>query len=172
MRYDMIWTSSLTILQNSAERLFAEQSPPGGLFFMVIAMLIAATLSVVMLRFRKWVLGAFMAVMAAGFSLALLPAAAYRVSVDRQARTVSWDRVRSGKVEAHQELAAAEIQSADFDFNRNARNILLIGRDGRQYLPLGDQHFSGEPEQSIVLAAIREVIAQAVIGPATPLQRP
>ncbi len=156
----MIWMSSLTILQNSADRLVAEQSPPGGLFFVILAILVTTIFSVALLRLRKWILGTFMAVMAICFSLALLPGAAYRLSVDRQTGTIAWDTMRSGKVEAHQEVSATDLQTAEFDFNRNDRNILLVDRDGRQYFPLGDQHFSGEPEQSVALAAIRELIGQ------------
>ena len=117
---------------------------------------------------RKWVLGVFMLVLAAGLSLMMLPGATYRVKVDRAGRTISWETKRAGASEPQGSLPAASIQSADFDFNRNARNILLIGRDGKQYFPLGSQHFTGEPDQSVVLTAIRELIGQGSNNTATP----
>lgn len=152
--------SSLTILENSAHMLVAEQSPPSVLFFGILSTTIALAAAGAVFSQRKWILGALLLVLAAGLSLMMLPGTAYKITVDRTARTVAWETRRSGAAQTQGSLPVASIQSADFDFNRNARNIILIGRDGKQYLPLGNQHFTGEPEQSVVLAAIRELIGQ------------
>ena len=160
--------SSLNIIENSANLLVAEQSPPSVLFFGLLSTLVALVAAGAVFSQRKWILGAFMLLLAAGLALMMLPGAAYRITVDRTAHTVAWEARRSGTVEAQGSLPVASIQSADFDFNRNARNIILIGRDGKQYLPLGDQHFTGEPEQSVVLSAIRELIGQSADSPSAP----
>ena len=160
--------SSLTIIENSANLLVAEQSPPSVLMFALLPTLVAACAAVAVLLQRKWVPGVLLVLLVAGLSLMLLPGAAHRITIDRRARTISWEKRQSGKVEAHEEVGAASVQSADMDFNRNARNIILIGRDGRQYFPLGNQHFTGEPEQAVVLSAIRELIGQnAPVGSTT-----
>ena len=159
--------SGLTIIEKSATILVAEQSPPSVPIFALIPTLVAACAAVAVLLKRKWVLGLFLVVLAAGLSLMLLPGAAYRITVNRSVRTISWEKRQSGKVEAQEAIGAANIQSADMDFNRNARNIILMSRDGRQYFPLGNQHFTGEPEQAVVLAAIRKLIGQNAVGEST-----
>ena len=159
--------SSLNILQNSATTLIAEQSPPGGGFFMIVSMLVALGVGVFAFTQRRWVLGLLMFGLSAVFLLFLLPGVAYRIELNREAHTIAWEQVRSGKAISRQQVDAGSIQSADMDFNRNARNIILLGRDGTQYYPLGRQHFTGEPEQAVVLTAVREMIGAAP-GSSTP----
>ena len=151
---------SLTILENSAKILVAEQSAPGALFHVLVATLVTLASAAVIMLPRKWVPGVLLLSFAVGFSLMRLPGPTNRITVHRDTNTIAWEAEKSSNVEAHGEIAAASIQSAEFDFNRNDRNILLIGRDGKQYFPLGKQHFGGEPEQAVVLAAIRELIGQ------------
>ena len=52
--------SSLSILQNSATTLIAEQSPPGGGFFKIVSMLVALGVGVFAFTQRRWVLGLLM----------------------------------------------------------------------------------------------------------------
>ena len=154
--------SSLVILENSANILVAEQSAAGTLFGVLVAILVTTASAVVIMLPRKWVPGALLLLSVAGFLLMGLPGTTNKVTLDRDAHTIAWETRHYNNVEAHGQISSASIQSAEFDFNRGDRNIILISRDGKEYFPLGDQHFSGEPEQSVVLAAIRELIGQGV----------
>jgi hypothetical protein len=50
-------------------------------------------------------------------------------------------------------------------FNRGARTIVMIGKDGRQIFPLGAQQLQDEPDQYVVLNALRSAIGQASVTP-------
>ena len=91
----------------------------------------------------------------------IVPGPTYRITVDRAAGKVEWVTLKGGKEGSSDALAASDIASADMEFNRNARNIVIVRKDGSQSYPLGRQHFTGEPEQYVVLNAIRQLIGQA-----------
>ena len=50
-------------------------------------------------------------------------------------------------------------------FNRGARTIGLLRRDGSTLYPLGEQQLQNEPDQYVVLNAIREFIGQVPAAP-------
>ena len=94
------------------------------------------------------------------FVFLAIPGSVYRITVDRSAGKVQWVTTKQGRETSSEEVAATDISSAELEFNRDARCIVLILKDGAQVYPLGRQHYSGEPEQYVVLAGIRQLIAQ------------
>ena len=150
----------LPILENTQARLVAEQSPPATLFFGVISALICGGVAGIAILHRKWVLGLILGALTVLFVFLAIPGSVYRITVDRSAGKVQWVTTKQGRETSSEEVAATDISSAELEFNRDARCIVLILKDGSQVYPLGRQHYSGEPEQYVVLDAIRQLIAQ------------
>ena len=71
----------------------------------------------------------------------------------------------NGKSVTHTVTPTDEIASAEMQFNRGARTIVMIGKDGRQIFPLGAQQLQDEPDQYVVLNALRSAIGQASVTP-------
>ena len=153
----------LSILENSSTRMVVEQSAPNMLFAWITAAL-SLVLALFMLFNKRWVLGALMIALAIGMTVLATAWPAYRMTLNRRSNTISWSAVKHNKQVSYDEVQVADVNSAQFEFNRDARCIVLVLKDGSPTYPLGRQHFSGEPQQYIVLNAIREVIGQVPGG--------
>ncbi len=155
----------LPILENSSARLIAEQSPPNSWFFGTMSLVLLAGAAAFALRNRRWGLGVLFGLGALCMIWVVLPGPTYRITIDKAGRTVQWATRKGGKETSTESVSAGDLSSADMEFNRDARNIVLLHKDGTQSYPLGRQHFSGEPEQYVVLNAIRQLIGQAPTVP-------
>jgi hypothetical protein len=157
----------ITVLQNANGHLIAEQRPQTGNFIVVLGLSLAIIFALVQAYKHQWKM-ILIPVLA---SLILIPMwhssknPIYRIVVDQQAHEVVSDKLVDGKSVEHTVTPVGEIASAEMQFNRGARTIVMIGRDGKQIFPLGEQQLQNEPDQYVVLNAIREAIGQA---PATP----
>ena len=151
----------LSILENSSARLIAEQSPPNSWFFGTISLVLLAGAAAVALYHRRWPLGLLFGLGALCMIWVVLPGPTYRITVDKAGGKVQWSTLKGGKETSTEAVPASDLSSADMEFNRDARNIVLLHKDGTQSYPLGRQHFSGEPEQYVVLNAIRQMIGQS-----------
>ncbi len=147
--------------------LIAEQSAPSTLVFGTISVVLCGGVAIYMLLHRKWGLGLSLFFLTLALTLLAKPGPAYRITVDRSENKIEWETIRGGRQVSHSEVASADLASADMEFNRDSRCIVLIHKDGTQSYPLGRQHFSDEPEQYVVLNAIRQLIGQTALQPAS-----
>jgi hypothetical protein len=152
----------ITVLQNANGHLIAEQRPQTGNFIIVLGLLIAIFFALVLAYRHQWKM-MLLPVLAA---LVLIPMwhsssnPIYRIVVDQQAHEVVSDKLVDGKSVEHTVTPTGEITSAEMQFNRGARTIVMIGRDGRQIFPLGEQQLQNEPDQYVILNALRQAIGQ------------
>jgi hypothetical protein len=157
----------ITVLQNANGHLVAEQRPQTGNFIVVAGLLAAIVFALVLAYKQQW-------------KMLLIPGLAalvlilmwrspnnpvYRIVVDQQAHEVVSDKLVDGKSVEHTVTPTSEIASAEMQFNRGARTIVMIGRDGKQIFPLGEQQLQNEPDQYVVLNALRQAIGQAPVTP-------
>ncbi len=80
--------------------------------------------------------------------LVLLPEyPTYQMTLDRSAHSLTLRATRKGKLVSSFQVSTAELSSADMQFNRGARTIVLVRRDGSLLYPLGEQQLQDEPDQ-------------------------
>jgi hypothetical protein len=157
----------ITVLQNANGHLIAEQRPQTGNFIVVVGLLAAIVFALVLAYKHQWK----MMLVPALAALVLTPMwhspnnPVYRIVVNQQAHEVVSDKLMDGKSVEHTVTPTGEIASAEMQFNRGARTIVVIGRDGKQIFPLGQQQLQNEPDQYVVLNALRQAIGQAPVAP-------
>lgn len=84
----------------------------------------------------------------------------YRMALNYQAGTVLTEELINGNKGSEQSVALADVASAEMQYNRDATRIALILRNGEQRFPLGQYHFTKEPDQYVILTKIRSAIGQ------------
>lgn len=160
-------TRLITILQNNDGHLIAEQRPQSGNFLLVIGFILIVLFSAVLIYKHQWKRLLFPALAA----VVLVPLwhsstnPTYRIEVDKQAHKIVSEKLVDGKSVATSTIPATDLTSADMQFNRGARTIVLIHRDGHQSFPLGEDELQDEPDQYVILNALRQVIGQSPAAP-------
>lgn len=158
----------ITIITHANGHLVAEQRPQSTGFLVALLSLFLLLLAIQFIRARawKWLLfpaGAFLFLILLSF---VGTPTTYRINIDQPHRLIVSEQIVDGKVVATTTIPASDLSSAELQFDRGARTIVLIHRDGRQSFPLGEQELQDEPNQYVILNALREAIGQ------NPLPRP
>lgn len=153
----------ISILSNANGLLVAEQQPQTVGFLVALLVIGMLGLALYFIRRHAW-------------TMLVLPADAlvialslwrfgqgdtYRVTVDQQHHQIVSQRIDGNKVVANTTTPASDLTSAEMQFNRGASKIVLIHRDGHQSFPLGEQELQDEPNQYVVLNAMRLAIGQS-----------
>ena len=157
----------ITIVSNTGNQLIAEQRPQTVGFLLIVLSLGIVGLAVYFARVHAYKM-LLLPVLALLLLLLLSRTgqkATYRVTIDQAKRRIISEKLQDGKVLDSTTTSAADVASAEMEFNRGARKIALIHRDGHQSFPLGEEELQNEPDQYIVLNALRQSIGQT---PATP----
>ena len=159
----------ISILSNSGGRLVAEQRPQNINFLLLLFgfAIVAAVIFIVRVHAYKMLLLPGCLTLLLLFLANVGEKVTYRVTVDQASHTITSDQIKGGKVVGSAALPASDLTSAEMQFNRGARTIVLIGRDGSQHFPLGEAQVQDEPDQYVILNALREAIGQPVL-PAEP----
>jgi hypothetical protein len=89
----------------------------------------------------------------------------FRVEVDQPSRQIVSQELSNGKVISSTAITASDLNSAEMQFDRGKRTIVLIGRDGQQIFPLGEERLQNEPNQYVILNALRAAIGQTPAAP-------
>ncbi len=153
---------NLNILSDAAGVLVAEQKPQSIGPVPVILLIISACLSVWFVRAKQWKLLVFpfALVLIILLPLALSRYPTYKLVVDQSKGTITSVATLNGRQLSALEISATDLTSAEIQFNRGARTIVLVRRDGALVYPLGEQQLQDEPNQYIVLNALRGVIGR------------
>ncbi|MEW9573513.1 hypothetical protein ABQJ54_17300 [Rhodanobacter sp. Si-c] len=157
----------ITIITHANGHLVAEQRPQSAGFLMVLLALILLVVSIQFIRARawKWLLIpglAFLFMMLLSFTGTTTT---YRISVDQPRHLIVSEQIVRGKIVATTTTPASDLSSAELQFDRGARTIVLVHRDGHQSFPLGEQELQDEPGQYVILNALREAIGQNPVPP-------
>ncbi len=154
---------SLQIVENSPQQLVAVQTPYTASFLPVLGILIALGFGLWFAFSRQWLrlLIPGIAILVFG-SLMLLPKnPTYHLRVDRAAHQVTSEGRRGDAVVESFTASGSELAGADMQFNRGASTIVLTRRDGSVLYPFGEQQLQDEPDQYVVLTALRDLITPA-----------
>lgn len=154
----------ITVLSNSNGHLIAQQRPPGDSIthFFVILLL---GFAVYCIWIRAWKLLFLPGVLLIVFLFPSGQRNTLQVDIDQQTGEIVCSESDKGKVISSTTVTASELTAAEMQFNRGARRIVLIHRDGHQTFPLGEAELQGEPDQYVILNALRQVIGQAPVAP-------
>ena len=154
---------ALQILENSPRQLLAVQTAPSvrWLFvFFVMAAFVGVALS---LRKRFWrgaaIAGSLLVLF--GLLAALPKPASYRLHIDVPNRVITSEGVRNGTLVSSFMVNGSDLSAAELQSNRGDTAIVLIRQDGSLLFPLGEEKLKGEPDQYVVLTALRATIHDA-----------
>jgi len=157
----------ISIISNANGQLVAEQHPQTVGFLLVIFTLVLLGLAIYFVRARAWTM-----LVLPGLGLAVLmflsligQKTTYRITIDQQTHQIVSDELTKDKVISSTTTSASDLTSAEMQFNRGARKIVLIHRDGHQSFPLGEQELQNEPDQYVILNALRQTIGQSPLPP-------
>lgn len=84
----------------------------------------------------------------------------FRAEVDPQAHQIISEELSRDKIISKTIISTDDISSAEMQSNRGATRIVLLLHNGTQVFPLGQQHLQNEPDQYVVLTAMRQAIGQ------------
>ena len=154
---------SVNIIENTSARLVAVQTPQTWGPIPALLSVVAGLFLLRLLWTRQWKLaivpGLFLLVF---FLLWLIPETpTFRVTLDLAGHSLTSEASKNGKVVSEFAVSAGDLSSAEMQSNRGARTIILIRKDGSLLYPLGKQKLQGEPDQYVILNAIRQFIGQA-----------
>ena len=158
---------ALQIVENSPQRLVATQTPYSASFLPVLGIVVALGLGAWYAFTRKWrmLFIPALALLVLG-GLMLLPRyPTFHLQVDQATRTIASEGKRGDTVVRAFTVQGDELSGADMQFNRGASTIVLIRRDGSLLYPLGEQQLQDEPDQYVVLNALRAAIPNAAGKP-------
>ncbi len=159
----------ITIVVDTSTQFVAEQRSQN-LWFLT-AMFVAAVLGLafylIKIRAWKWLVGPAL----------LLPIIllifsdighhlVYRVAIEKQSHLITCEQIVNGQLTSTVVIPSSDITSAEIQFNRSARIIALVHRDGHLSYPLGQEQVTNEPDQYVVLNALRSTIGQIPTEPA------
>lgn len=157
---------SLQIVENSPQQLVAVQTPYGASFLLVLGVIVAIGFCGWFAFTRQWRLlvipGIALLVLC---GLALIPSVpTYHLQIDKPGHRITSEARRGDAVVNSFTVNGSDLSSADMQYNRGASTIVLLRRDGSQLYPLGEQQLQDEPDQSVVLTALRDAIAGSGTG--------
>ena len=133
---------SVQILENTSARFVAVQAPQSWGPVPAILSLATAAFLVRFLSTRQWRLAVLPGVFLLVFLLLwLVPAnPTFTLTLDVAARSILSEGTKSGKIVSQFQVPAADISSAEMQFNRGARTIVMIRNDGSLLYPLGKEN--------------------------------
>lgn len=153
----------LQIQTDTPASLVALQGPqPAQGIFWAFAIMVTI-FGAMALYHRSWKLAMFPLSLAVfGFGLSVLPKTqpSYRVTLDYRSGHMQTQEIGNGKVTKEQDTSLADVASAEMQYNRDATRIAVLLRNGEQRFPLGQYHFTSEPQQYVVLTRIRAATGQ------------
>lgn len=154
---------SLQIVENTPQQLVAVQTPYGASFLLVLGIIVALGFLAWFAFTRQWKLLLIPGVALLVFiGLARMPSVpTYRLQIDKADHRITSEARRGGTVVSSFTVSGADLSSADMQYNRGASTIVVLRRDGSQLYPLGEQQLQDEPDQSVVLTALRDVLTPA-----------
>lgn len=157
----------ISIISNTNGNLIAEQHPQTVSFLLGFLALALIGLAIYLVWMRTW---RMLILPILGLALLLFLShigqkTTYRVDINQQTRQITSEELKDGKVISSTTTPASDLTSAEMQFNRGARKIVLIHRDGHQSFPLGEQELQDEPGQYVILNALRQVIGQSPVPP-------
>ena len=82
----------------------------------------------------------------------------YHMEIAQNDGELHYSEIDKGKVVSDSNLYLENISSADMQYRRQDARLVVILRDGRQVYPLGDDWVRQDPDQAVVLAAIRNAL--------------
>ncbi len=152
----------LTIQQNTPTQLVAVQSPGTATAYSIWVLLTAIAVVACALYYRRW----WLVIVGIALVVFMIPwrssqrAPNYEVVVDKSARIITSKTMLGNRMEQTFSEDARDLASAEMQFNRGATRIVLIQQDGQQKFPFGELHYQDEPDQYVVLNAMRQTIGQ------------
>ena len=153
---------SLQVLQNDGGLMVAKQTPYTAGFIPYLFILLSAGFLIRFLwtrQFRAAVIpGLVLVFVLSDFLTPVVPT--YTLILNREKRTLTSEARVKNAVQAGFTVDAEDLNSAEMQFNRGATTIVLVRRDGSLLYPLGEQQLQDEPDQYVVLNAIRQMIGQ------------
>ena len=153
---------SLAILGDTAGVLVAEQKPQSVGPVPLILLVVAACVVCWLLWTKQWKLLVFPCVLMLIICIPIVSSKhpTYHLTVNRPQHTITSQATVSGNQVSAFQVSAHDLNSAEMQFNRGARTIVLVRRNGSLLYPLGEQQLQDEPNQYVVLNAIRQMIGQ------------
>ena len=151
----------ITILVNSNGHFTAEQN---GQSFALVSLLLAAgavVLALIFARSRAWIwelIPLVLLLIAVGLLFANR-GKAYRMEIT-PGDAMHVQQFDGGKPVLDSNIYLESFASADLEYRRQDRRIVAVLRDGRTIYPLGEDYVASEPDQFVVLTAIREAIGR------------
>lgn len=157
----------ISIISNTSGNLIAEQHPQTAGFLIGVFTLACIGFAIYLVWTRAWTM---LILPILGLALMLFLSrigqkTTYRVDIDQQTHQITSEQLKDGKVISTTTTPASDLTSAEMQFNRGARTIVLIHRDGHQSFPLGEEELQDEPDQYVILNALRQVIGQSPASP-------
>ena len=155
----------LTIISNSGGRLIVVQQPQAESYtFWIILVVVLAACFIYRRAWQLLFIPALLAVVIYSSSF-IGQKTTYRAEIDQETRQITSEQLEKDKIVSKTTIPASDLNSAEMQFNRGASRIVLVHRDGRQEFPLGEQHLQNEPDQYVVLNALRQAIGQVPVAP-------
>ncbi len=171
MAFDVQQGQLLRVVVDQVNRLVVDQAQPESASSSALVGLLGIVIVGILVWQRKWISVAgttvLILVLVTAFYKSETPKYAYHLDVDSSAGTVSWQTLKDGQQITSETLHAADIASSDMAFAAPGGWVQVIGKDGKEYYPLGKVAYQHEPVQFIVVNRIRKMIGEE---PAT--QRP
>ena len=157
------------IIESRPDRMVAIETPPHTNFVQALLVVVFISVAGYAVWTRSWkvlgVAGVFCGLMFASVR-SMTHGSTFRMTIDVSRSQITSDEISSrGRLIREQIFPASAIASADMQFNRGARTIVLIHRDGSQSFPLGEEFVQDEPDQYVVLNALRTAIGQVPVAP-------
>ena len=152
---------SLQIVENSPQQLIAVQTATSLGWLYAIFITVAVAAAIWMVWTRQWRLLGVPALVIALFGFfALLPKPPiYTLTIDFAANAVLSRATRGSADVSSFTVKGRDLSAADMQSNRGATAIALTRQDGSLLFPLGEEMLQNEPDQYVVLTALRKVIA-------------
>ena len=152
-------TKFLTLVENSSSRLVVQQAAANTFlrFPMHLLMVVAIGLLIFFAVTRRWswmLVPAILLVLAAVTSRSM---PTYTVTVDNQARLVSWNTAASGGSEQGS-VPVDALQASGLQSGKSGNRPVLVRKDGGNIYPLGTSYFMNEPVQLVLTQHIQTLI--------------
>lgn len=154
---------ALHILQNSSQQLIAVQTAPSVRWLFLFFVVAAVVFGVLAFKKRFWLgVGLSACLLLLFGSLAALPKpATYKLRVDLKRGVITSEGTRNGTLVSSFVVNGSDLSAAELQSDRGDTAIVLIRQKGSLLFPLGEEKLKGEPDQYVVLTALRGTLHEA-----------
>lgn len=154
---------ALHILENTSQQFVAVQTAPSvrWLFLFFLAAALVGLLLSWRERFWRGVAVAGCLLVLFGLLAALPKPATYLLRIDVNGRVITSEGTLNGTLISSFAVNGSDLSAAELQSSREAADIVLVRQDGSLLFPLGEQKVQNEPDQYVVLTALRKAVHNA-----------